>query len=377
MKATTRKLTWTLAVLVMAGFSHSLLLLAADQPRPEGGVPGGGPSAGRPMTDRGDRGGFLGRGGGRVLDDRQRELFSDALQKHQPELGRLDGRLRAAMTELMKATLAGNYDETAVREKAGAVAQIQAEMIRLCCEALSAVAPTLRPEQQEELLTGRAGTMLLTGGPMDFGGRGPGPDGFRPEPPQAQRPPADPLGENLFPPELVMQFGGAIGLTAEQRQAIQSELEKAGPKFEKLNQQIEPEKTALAALLKKERVDLEAALTRSDKIKDLEREMWRTQLSLLIDIKNRLTPEQQTRLQELKKREGPGGDFGPGPPPAIQEKMDQLQEGLRRWQRDGRDPSAVEQAMRKFDPLMQAGQFDEAERVLDKALQLLEKKRER
>jgi Spy/CpxP family protein refolding chaperone len=377
MKTTTNDLNRTLLALAMAGLFHAITLAAAERPGPERGPQGGGPPGSGPRTDRGDRGGFGGRGAGMVLDDQQRTLFQDTLRKHQPELGKLDGQLRLAMTELMKATLAGSYDEKAVQDKAGAVARIQTEMMRLRCEALSVVAPTLRPEQQEELLTGRAGGMLLAGGAMDFAGRGPERDGRRPDAPQAQRPPQDPLMESLFPPELVMRFGGEIALTEEQRQAIQSELEKAGPKFEKLNQQIQPEKDALASLLKGERVDLEAALALSDKIQDVEREMWRTRLSLLIGIKNRLTPAQQARLQELKQQAGPGDGVGPGPPQAIQEKMEQLQAGIGRWQREGRNPGPLKEVMRKFDPLMQAGRFDDAERVLDEALRLLEAKRER
>ena len=327
--------------------------------------------------ERGERGGFGREGPGPVLDEQQRDLFRDALQKHQPEMARLEGELRLAMTQLIKAALAGDNDEKAVNERAGEVARIQTQMMRLRCRALSAVAPTLRPEQQQALLTGRGGLMLLSGGGLEPGGRGPGRDEVGPEPRQERREPVDPLAESLFAPELVMRFQEAIKLTDEQRQAIQSELEKAGPKFDQLTQRIEPERSALAALLKKERVDLEAALALSDKIQDVEREMWRTRLSLLIAIKNRLTPDQQARLQELKKQGGPDDGPGPAPPPAIQEKMEQVQAGLRRWQREGRDPGPIREVLRKFDALMQGGQLDEAERLLDQALGLLEKKRDR
>ncbi len=53
--------------------------------------------------------------------------------------------------------------------------------------------------------------------------------------PMARRPPppADPLAENLFPPELIMQFQDRIGLSNEQRQAIMTRLQEAQPKFEK------------------------------------------------------------------------------------------------------------------------------------------------
>jgi len=47
------------------------------------------------------------------------------------------------------------------------------------------------------------------------------------------------------------------------------------------------------------RFDLMAQL---DKILNLEREIKRTHIALVIRIKNRLSAEQQTRLQELKRK---------------------------------------------------------------------------
>lgn len=73
----------------------------------------------------------------------------------------------------MKATLAEKFDEPVVREKAEAVAKIQAEMTLLRAKALAKVAPTLKPEQKDTLENSRTGSMMLTSGFMlDFGGGG-------------------------------------------------------------------------------------------------------------------------------------------------------------------------------------------------------------
>ena len=368
MKATGNALSRTKAALVIAwSVIPFLVAAAADAPLPAGG----------PMPNRGIRGDFGQRDRGMVLDDRQRQLFREALQKHGEELGQLEGQWRAAMRELMKATLAEKYDEKAVRERAEAMARIQVEMVLRRCQAFAVVVPTLGPEQREDLLTGPAGSMLLTSGFMDSRDRGMERDGFRRPPSRAPQPPSDPLGEGLFPPDLVMRFQAEIGLTEEQRQAIMSDLQQAQPKFEKLHQQLEREKAALASLLKKERVELEPALAQTDKLLNVERELRRLQLALQIGLKNRLTPDQQARLQDLKMQGPPDNALGAGLPPALQAKMERLQAGIQQWQRDGRDPSPIGRAMRKFEPLMQAGQFEEAETVLDSALQLLESKRSR
>jgi Spy/CpxP family protein refolding chaperone len=206
------------------------------------------------------------------------------------------------------------------------------------------------------------------------------PDRFPPASgPQARPAPRDPLGESLFPPELIMQSQAQIGLSEDQRQAIMSEMQKVQPKLEGLHRRLQEERAALGPLLSQGRVDLESALAQADKVQALEQEIKRTQLTLLIALKNHLTPEQHARLQEIKPPQGPGPGqpSGPNPPPVIIEKMQQLQAGMQRWHKDGRDGSAVVQIMQRFEPLIRGGQFEEAEAVLDEALALLEKKRER
>jgi Spy/CpxP family protein refolding chaperone len=124
----------------------------------------------------GGRGGAGGGGGARgamnrVLDDQQFQLFSEALQKTRDDMSKLDEKLRAAEKELVQAVIAENYDEKVIRQKAEAVTKLQADMIVLRSQALAVVAPTLKPEQREELVNGRTGmgAMLLTSGFMGGG----------------------------------------------------------------------------------------------------------------------------------------------------------------------------------------------------------------
>ena len=58
--------------------------------------------------------------------------------------------------------------------------------------------------------------------------------------------------------------------------------------------------------------------------------------------------------------------------PAIQKKMQTLQEGIQRWQSEGRDPSPIGEIMKEFEPLVRDEQFSDAERVLDRALKALD-----
>ena len=135
-----------------------------------------------------------------------------------------------------------------------------------------------------------------------------------------------------------MRFQAQIGLGEEQRQTIMADMQNAQPKFEQLQKQLQREQAALGLLLEKERVELEPVLTQLEKIQNLEREMRRTHLTLLIGLKNGLTAEQQAMLREIKTEQGPEG-FGASPPRALQEKMQRLQAGIQQWQQSGGDPS--------------------------------------
>ena len=182
------------ALILIAAMLHAI---AADAPvdqvpgqpgRPRGNrgnngpgnVPGGGP--GNAGFNGPGPGGFQGGGpaGGIALDDKQRELFKDALQKESDELRQLDEKLRAAQKELIQAVIAEKADEITIREKAEAVAKIEVEMTLLRAKAFATVAPTLKPEQREQFENSRFGAAILTGGgqfnrdPQAAGGRGRG-----------------------------------------------------------------------------------------------------------------------------------------------------------------------------------------------------------
>jgi Spy/CpxP family protein refolding chaperone len=126
---------------------------------------------------------------------------------------------------------------------------------------------------------------------------------YQPGQPQQphQPPPPDPIAQNLFPPELVMQHRHEIGLTDEQRAAIKDEAIKASTRFNELQWQMQDEMETMAGLLKGVTVDEQRVLAQLDKVLNLERDVKRTQLGLSIRIKNKLTAEQQEKLREFQR----------------------------------------------------------------------------
>jgi Spy/CpxP family protein refolding chaperone len=119
---------------------------------------------------------------------------------------------------------------------------------------------------------------------------------------RAQQPASDPIGDAFFPPELVMQHQQTIGLTEPQKIFFKTEFRKAQTRFTELQWQLSDESEKLVAIVKQEPLDEQAALAQLDKVLNAEREIKRVQLSLVIQIRNALTPEQRARLTELKSK---------------------------------------------------------------------------
>jgi Spy/CpxP family protein refolding chaperone len=127
-----------------------------------------------------------------------------------------------------------------------------------------------------------------------------------PHPPQ-RTPDHDPLAQFMFPPELVMQHQREIGLTAEQKTFLRGEIQRVTLRFTELQWQLQDAMEGLASVMKENSVNEQQALAQLDKILDTEREIKHLHIGLAIRIKNKLTPEQQSKLQGMKR-------MGPHPP---------------------------------------------------------------
>src|SRR6202158_5399269 len=119
---------------------------------------------------------------------------------------------------------------------------------------------------------------------------------------RAQQPATDPIGQSCFAPELVIQHQEAIGLSAEQKDYLKTEIRQAQLKFTELQWKLQDEMEKLVALVKQPRVDEQQVLTQLEKVLATEREIKRQQVTLLVRIKNKLTPEQQAKLSELRTK---------------------------------------------------------------------------
>ena len=120
---------------------------------------------------------------------------------------------------------------------------------------------------------------------------------------QDSHPADDPIAQNLFPPELVMKYRQEINLDENQAKAIKEAIQKAQAKFLDMQWDMQSETEKLVQLLKARPVDENAVLAQVDQVLNREREIKKTQISLLVRIKNQLTEAQQNKLMELRRRQ--------------------------------------------------------------------------
>src|ERR1700682_652257 len=111
-------------------------------------------------------------------------------------------------------------------------------------------------------------------------------------------------GRNFFPPELVMQHQSEIGLQDSQRASLTSAIQAAQSKFMDTQWKLSAQGEKMGRLLQGSQVDEAAVLDEVDRILNLEREIKKAQVSLMVRIKNMLTPEQQKKLADIRSRMG-------------------------------------------------------------------------
>jgi Spy/CpxP family protein refolding chaperone len=89
--------------------------------------------------------------GGGILTQEQRTTMREAMQAAQADLAPLTNKLAAAQKEVIKAAVAKNADEKAVRAKLEAVAKIQTDIAVLRLKAVKEIASTLTEEQKTQM----------------------------------------------------------------------------------------------------------------------------------------------------------------------------------------------------------------------------------
>jgi Spy/CpxP family protein refolding chaperone len=116
----------------------------------------------------------------------------------------------------------------------------------------------------------------------------------------ATPPGADPIAEQVFPPELVMRHQKAIRLSEAQKNALIAEVKRVQTSLVDIQWEMQRALEPLVEQLGKERPDEPLALAQLDKVLAAEREIKRAHITLAVRLKGLLTSEQQRQLRELR-----------------------------------------------------------------------------
>jgi hypothetical protein len=133
-------------------------------------------------------------------------------------------------------------------------------------------------------------------GAQDIGGKPiprkvPGPATWLP------KPQPDQYAACFFSPEDVMAHQADIKLQDDQRTKIAAEIGSAQAKITSLQWQLSAEQEKLHKAAQPATVDETAILKQVDRILAIEQEVKRTQMALMIRVKNTLTVDQQSKLR--------------------------------------------------------------------------------
>lgn len=114
----------------------------------------------------------------------------------------------------------------------------------------------------------------------------------------------DPIGENFFPPELIMEYQNEIGLTADQETMIVNQMKEAQNGFIDLNWKMKKLSDKLISIVSQDRIDEDEATNQLKTMLEVENQIKVRQIALMVRIKNSLNSNQINMLKELRQRSG-------------------------------------------------------------------------
>ena len=151
----------------------------------------------------------------------------------------------------------------------------------------------------------------------------------------------DPIQANFYPPELVRMAVPSLGLTEQQQADLSDAAERVEPHIARTSKLLQDETKKLSEMTKPDKLDEEAVMQQGEKVLSLERDLRRANLELLIKIKSLLTPEQQTKLRDLRNKTD-----------SFQTRIRQAMALAEKLKLSGADLAPFERSRSEFEALM-------------------------
>ena len=175
----------------------------------------------------------------------------------------------------------------------------------------------------------------------------------------------DPLADYFIAPELVIEHGEQIGISADDLALIRAEIQAAHEVMPSLEEQLQEEMRKLEATVTASANNESAVLSQLDKVLDREREIKRLHITVLYRIRSQLSESQRRELMGIRAELES----------AHRRMQQQIQAKLHRVERlvqqrvgEGRPPLAIARLMESFEHLIHHDQPEAALAVLDEVL---------
>jgi len=133
--------------------------------------------------------------------------------------------------------------------------------------------------------------------------------------PRPPRPPDDPLGDDMFSLDMIMQHQRELALSDAQKEFMRGEMQRTTVRFTELQWQLQDAMEALHETIKGSQINEQQAMAQLNKVLDAEREIKTLHMSMSIHVKNQLTADQQMKLQTIRNQPDGRRDRRPGGPP--------------------------------------------------------------
>ena len=179
------------------------------------------------------------------------------------------------------------------------------------------------------------------------------------------------IESELFPPDFLFAQREALGLNETQIQEMQAIMQEVQPKFEGLKGQFEERAKALQDALNQPKPDVAQTEEKLRAFLTQENEMKVLQVRLMLDLRNKLTPEQVEKARQLRPQQPPqtaGGDPRQGLAERLQKKFEQLKVAMQERDVGGAPPEEIVKQVGEIQRLAQEGQPQEAERRIDELI---------
>ncbi len=183
----------------------------------------------------------------------------------------------------------------------------------------------------------------------------------------AQQRPDGPLQRLLISPDVLLRQQAEFDLSEVQVQHIQALLEETEPAMQQLQQQANHSMARLAESLSNDDADVAATLQQLDQFLEIEKEHKLLQMRTMIRARNELTAAQREAASKFNHSQ----NFDGGLEQRLQAKLTRVQMELRSRAQAGAPPMEAMEMLQQFPVLLQSGQVQEAEQLLERIMGVL------